>query len=484
MPPRPVFSVPCIAVRRSIFAVVVVSLVCTGAALAATLVAPGTISTIAGSGTEGRSGDGGPASVAALGHPRGLAVLSDGAYLVAQPFDNVVRRVASDGTISTVAGTGAAGSGGDGGQATLAELRLPHGVAVVPSGVLVADMLNDSIRMVRPDGAIVTVAGIGRMGYSGDGGLATAAAIAAPRGVAGLPDGGFLIPDTGNERIRRVWPNGTITTVTGTGTQGDAGDGGPAVAAQLDRPFGAASLPDGGFLIAEAGGDRVRRVWPDGVIRTVAGVGTAGFSGDGGPARAAQLDSPHAIATLPNGGFLIADASNNRVRRVWPDGTITTVAGTGVAGFAGDGGPAAAAELSLPKALAVLPDGSAFLVGDAANNRVRLVAFPTAAAPRIVSSTFGSLRRPDRKPLDVARVRVCDGSRSRLTASVVERGLGGAAKERATWSLGLASTSGGCRGYVIPLRQLGSGAYAVRVWIRNLAGSKSNVVAGSFKRRR
>jgi streptogramin lyase len=231
-------------------------------------------------------------------------------------------------------------------------------VALLPDGSMVlADTSNHRIRQVAPDGTITTVAGTGTFGFSGDGGPATAAQIAAPRGIASLPDGSILFPDSGNHRVRRISPSGVITTVAGNGTQGFGGDAGPALSAQLNLPFGVSPQADGGFLIADAGNSRIRRVDRSGFITTVA----------------ADLASPHAVAALPDGGFLVADTMNNRVLRFSAGGTATTVTGTGAAGFSGDGGPAVLAALNQPKALAVLPDLSGFLVGDSLNNRVRLV---------------------------------------------------------------------------------------------------------------
>jgi NHL repeat len=361
--------------RRSVVraALAIAALSLAGAALGTSAAAP-TITTVAGTGVDGRSGDGGPASAAAIGHPRGLALAPGGGYVFAEPFNETVRRVWPDGTITTIAGTGAAGFAGDGGPAAQAELNQPHGVAFTPSGgLLVADTLNNRIRLISLDGTISTAAGTGTAGFLGDGGPATGAEIDAPRGVTALPDGGFLIPDTDNQRIRRVSPDGQITTLAGNGTRGFAGDGGPAGSAELASPFGVVPTSDGGMLIADTGNDRVRRVSPGGTITTVAGDGRRGYGGDGGPATSASLDSPHNLAVLPDGGFLVADAGNNRVRRVLPNGTITTVAGNGTQGFSGDGGPPREAELNLPKALLVLADSSGFLLADAQNNRIRLV---------------------------------------------------------------------------------------------------------------
>lgn len=332
-----------------------------------------TIETVAGTGVDASDGDGGPALAAAIDHPRGIAVLADGSFVFAQPFIPMVRRVSPQGVITRIMGDGTHGYSGDGGPASAARLALVHGVAALPDGgFVVADMLNNRIRRVWPTGIVTTVVGTGARGFSGDGGPATAATIAAPRGISARANGELLIPDSGNARIRRVLPDGTISTVAGTGEPGYSGDGGPATSAQLNRPFSVAPLPGGGYLIADLDNNRIRRVDAGGTITTVAGTGEPGYSGDGGPATAAAIYQPHAVAALPDGGFLVADTYNHRVRRVWPNGRITTVAGNGVAGFSGDG-PAAAVQLDMPKALAVLPDASGFLVGDAENHRIRLV---------------------------------------------------------------------------------------------------------------
>ena len=306
------------------------------------------IFTVAGTGAAGYSGEGGPASAAELKAPIGVAATPDGGFLIADGGNNRVRRVSPAGTITTVAGTGAAGFAGDGGPASAAQLAFPTGVAATADGgFLIADQGNRRVRRVSPAGTITTVAGTGAGGFAGDGGPASAAQLNA-FGVAATPDGGFLIADHGNHQVRRVSPAGTITTVAGTGAAGFAGDGGPATAAQLDFPTGVAATADGGFLIADVSNNRVRRVSPAGTITTVAGTGAGGFAGDGGPSIAAQLNAPFGVAATPDGGFLIADNFNYRVRRVAPAGTITTVAGTGAAGFGGDGGPASAAQLSRP----------------------------------------------------------------------------------------------------------------------------------------
>lgn len=203
---------------------------------------------------------------------------------------------------------------------------------------------------------------------------ATSSRLRKPGGIAVASDKSILIADSGNDRVRRVASNGTITTVAGTGTQGYSGDGGPATQAQLYVPLGLVATPDGGFLIADKANHAVRWVGSGGTITTVAGTGTVGFSGDGGRATSAQLAGPSDVALLPTGGFLIADTSNHVIRRVdsWKGGKIDTVAGIGLAGFSGDGGPARRARMNFPVAVATRADSSV-LIADSENHRIRLV---------------------------------------------------------------------------------------------------------------
>jgi NHL repeat len=326
----------------ALLAAVCAALACCAPAAAA---APGDISTVAGT-SAGFAGDGGPAIAAQLSYPYSVAPTPDGGFLIADDGNDRVRKVSAAGAITTVAGS-TRGYSGDFGPATAAQLSEPASVAPTrDGGFLIADTDNYVVRKVRPDGTIVTVAGIGlQPGFSGDGGAATSAKLDLPDAAAPTPDGGFLIADRGNNRIRKVFANGTIVTVAGTTTAGYSGDGGPAVSAQLNAPSGAAVTSDGGFLIADTGNHRIRRVRPDGTIVTAAGAGTPGLTGDGDLATSALLHSPFGVTALADGGFLIADTLNDRVRRVSPAGVITTIAGTS-GGLSGDGGPAIAAQLS------------------------------------------------------------------------------------------------------------------------------------------
>jgi sugar lactone lactonase YvrE len=253
-------------------------------------------------------------------------------------------------TISTVAGTGIAGFSGDSGPATGADLRFPAAIWKTASGNLyIADSINHRVRLVAPDGTIRTVAGDGESGYRGDDASATAARISSAYGVAADSAGNIYIADTLNSVVRRVSSTGTITTFAGTGLRGFSGDGGPARDALLSNPTGLALDAAGNLYIADTGNSRIRKIGTDGRISTVAGSFTESFGGDGHPATEASLNRPAAVAVDAAGNLYIADTVNHRVRKVGSDGIIQTIAGSGnTAGFGGDGGPATQAVLSYP----------------------------------------------------------------------------------------------------------------------------------------
>ena len=293
----------------------------------------------------------------------------------------------ASGIISTVAGTGAGGFGGDGGAATAALLLGPTDAAVDAAGnIYISDHSNNRIRKVAAGtGIITTMAGSGTLGFSGDGGPATDANISAPFSIAVDAAGNLYIADYYNYRIRRVDAGtGIITTVAGTGVQGYGGDGGPATAAVIDAPYEIALDAAGNIYIAELDNHRIRKVTAaSGVIETFAGTGTAGFSGDGGLATAAALNNPIGVVVDAAGNVYISDNFNHRVRMVTAaTGIITTVAGTGVNTFGGDGGPATTADLNSPRALAVDKDGNLY-ISDFSNGRIRRVEVATG-----VISTF------------------------------------------------------------------------------------------------
>jgi myo-inositol-hexaphosphate 3-phosphohydrolase/sugar lactone lactonase YvrE len=337
----------------------------------------GTITTVAGTGgVSGFSGDGGPATSARLRGPRTMEADANGNLYITDTENHRVRKVDSTGKITTLAGTGAAGYSGDNGPATSAMLNNPHGIAVDAAGnVYIADSPNQRIRKVSPAGVITTVAGTGSSGYNGDGIQATAARLNYPKGVEVGPDGALYIGDANNHRVRRVdLSTGVITTVAGTGTAGSTGDGGPATSARLNAPRNLAFGPNGDLYIADDMNFKVRRVnAATKTITTVAGTGVAGYGGDGGAATAARLNEVRDVAVDRAGNLYIADEINHRIRWVDTSGIMRTFAGTGVSGFSGDGGLATSAQIRGPRGVAVDPSGRV-LIGDTGNHAIRRVA--------------------------------------------------------------------------------------------------------------
>jgi uncharacterized protein (TIGR03437 family) len=334
----------------------------------------GSISTFAGNGTFSYSGDGGPAVQAQLNTPQGVAVDAAGNWYIADTLNNAVRKVSLNGTISNYAGNGGAGSSGDGSAATSAQLNAPQGLAVDASGNLfIADTMNAKVRKVSASGTITTVVGSGTPGFGGDGGAAASAQLNLPVGVAVDSSGNLYIADFGNSRVRKVSTNNTIATVAGNGSAGYSGDGGPAAKAQLNGPQAVAVDAAGNLYIADTGNNAIREVTAAGLISTVAGNGIAGYSGDGGPATSAQVGNPVGVAVDGVGNIFTVDASN-RVRQVYPNGSIATIAGNGSRGYTGDGGPATQAQLNAPSAIALGKNGNLY-VADMANNAVRLLQY-------------------------------------------------------------------------------------------------------------
>ncbi|MDP9235829.1 MAG: NHL repeat-containing protein [Chloroflexota bacterium] len=363
-------------------------------------VTSGTITTVAGNGTCGYSGDGGAATSASLSAPSGVAA-GNGIFYVTDTNNCRVRKV-SAGVITTVAGNGTCGYGGDGGAATSASLSSPDGVALDASGNLyIADNSNCRVRKVTVAGTITTVAGNGVCDYLGDGAAATSASLDSPDGVAITAGGILYIADYGNCVVRKViLSSGIISTFAGSAvgsppvvTCDFSGDGGAATSATLSFPSGVAVDPSGNLYIADYGNCRIRKVSVvDGKITTVAGNGTCGFSGDGGAATSAMLYDPSGVA-VSGGNLYIADSTNCRVRKVLlvAPATITTVAGNGTCGYSGDGGPATAASLSNPSALGVDWGGNLY-IADTGNDRVRKVSSSVLVGGVSVAPDVAALR--------------------------------------------------------------------------------------------
>ncbi len=336
------------------------------------------INTIAGTGAPGFSGDGGPATAAQLNRPFNLVADNAGNVLIADHINNRVRKISPAGIITTIAGISLGGFSGDGGPATAAKLSQPTAVAIDHIGnIFICDYANNKIRKVDTFGIITTLAGIGgTAAYSGDGGPATAAQLSLPYGVTTQPDGSVYITDHGNNRVRKVSTSGIITTVAGNGTYASAGDGGPATAASLKNPIGIAFDPSGNMYISETPNYTVRKVTPSGIISTVAGVGSIGSTGDGGPASAAYLGSPWGLSADNLGNVYIADRGASKVRKIDAAGNIYGIAGNGALAFGGDGGPATAAQLFALTGVYASPDGSKVYIADIENNRIRMVSCP------------------------------------------------------------------------------------------------------------
>lgn len=399
--------------------------------------ARGIVTTIAGVGAAGFNGDGGPASAAVLNLPYGVAADLTGNVFIADLGNQRVRRIAPDGTMSTYAGTGVKGSLGDGSLAINAQLMSPRNVAVDAAGNLyISEFEGHRVRRVTPDGKISTIAGIGIAGFRGDGGLAVNAQIGFPAGLTVDRAGNVYLADSQNQRIRKIVPGGMISTVVGgtqseplltpvavaidnngniyaadtsgviheatptgawivvagTGAPGFSGDGGPAFKAQLTAARDLALDLTGNLFIAD--GIRIREINPQGIISTVAGDGFLHAVGDGGPATAAILNQPMSVALDRSGNLYIGDTGTQRVRMVAPSGVISTLAGTGIAGFNGDQIPAATATLYSPTGLFADVYGDVY-IADTYNHRIREV----AAAGRI--STFAGTGTGGEGPADL-----------------------------------------------------------------------------------
>jgi sugar lactone lactonase YvrE len=350
------------------------------------------ISTIAGNGAIGFSGDGTAATSATMNGPQDVALDTFGNVYIADAANHRIRKItAATGIMSTIAGNGTPAYTGDGGAATAASLYAPIGVAVdAAANVYIVDNGNHCIRKVNAvTGIITTVAGSGVAGFAGDGGLATLAKLYAPYDVTLDTAGNLYIADVSNNRIRKVnAKTGIISTVAGTGAAGFSGDGGLAMSAKLYQPFSVVVDFAGNMFITDSYNHRIRKVSVStGIITTIAGTGAAAYAGDGGAASSAQFNTPYSLALDAAGNVYVSDFNNNRIRKIAVStGMITTVVGNGIAGFSGDGGLATAAKLSYPKGIFVDKVNNIF-IADELNQRIRFVcnAATIPAAPLVSS---------------------------------------------------------------------------------------------------
>ncbi len=353
------------------------------------------ISTVAGGSPYITSiGNGQAATNAFLNSPAGVAADAAGNVYIADTGNNMVRKVGTNGIISAFAGSGTGGFSGDGGVATNARIHLPGGVAVDAAGnVYIADTYNNRIRKVSTNGIITTVAGSSNTpnGLIGDGGQATNATLSFPRGVALDPSGNLYIADTGNERVRKVDANGIITTVAGngtTGTIGNVGDGNAATRASLSSPAAVAFDSAGNLYIADSGDNLIREV-SNGKISSIAGTGTSGYSGDGSAATQAWLSQPQGVAVDSAGNVYFADTGNEVIREV-SSGIVNTIAGNDGLGDYGDGGPAGAATLDTPTGIAMTGAGLIYIANASStgyeDSRIRLLTPAVATTPSITTN--------------------------------------------------------------------------------------------------
>ena len=331
----------------------------------------------------------------------GLAIDAQDNLYAAEYVGSAIWKIAADGSAAVIAGTGVPGFSGDGGPATAAQVNGPSGVTLDSGGnIYLADTVNHRVRRIAPDGTISTFAGTGVAGFSGDGGPATAARLQSPAETVIDAAGNVYIADYNNRRVRVVSPGGVISTIAGNGVfdlspiYPQAGDGGPALNAVFDTASSAAFGPSGDLYVADMGNNRIRKIAQDGTITTLAGTGVSGYSGEGGPATQAQIVRPITVV-VDRSGTVYFETGDSRVLKVTPDGILHLVAGsgtgTGLNRAGGDGGPAVNATLNEPKGLAVDAKGNVY-IGDTTNARLRKVdtngIITTIATPGVIAMDY------------------------------------------------------------------------------------------------
>ncbi len=331
------------------------------------------ISTFAGNGVAATLGDGLSPTAASFNNLAAVYFHTTGDFYIVEYSGSVIRKISSTGVVSTFAGNGVAGYGGDGGPATAASFNHPIDILADYSGnFYVIDNGNQRIRKINAAGIITTIAGNGIPGYTGDGGPATAATLHDPSRMTIDGAGNIYFADAVNNVIRKISTAGIISTVVGNGTPAFAGDGGPATGASLWQPLGVTLDGNGNMYVADALNHRIRKINTSGIISTFAGTGAVGYAGDSGPATAATMNYPNGVTCDQTCNVYFTDWYGHKVRKVTYSGIITTVVGSGVAGFSGDGGPAVSAQLNGPNNL-TFDHISNLYIPEYYNNRVRKV---------------------------------------------------------------------------------------------------------------
>lgn len=354
------------------------------------------IHTYAGTGTYGYSGDTGPATAAKMTTQFGVWGDTSGNIYFADEFNHRVRKVSASGIVTTIAGTGVAGFSGDGGSPLAAQLDKPVAVTVDGQGnIYIADMNNNRVRKItngEGGGIITTIAGNGTVGYSGDGAPATNAELNSPQSVFVDRTGNVLFADNLNHAIRKISTSGLITTIAGNGIAGYTGDGTAATAARLNQPAGVVEDTAGNVYFADAVNDRIRMVNITGIISTIAGTGSAGYNGEGLAATATQLKAPKYVVVDDSGNVWFTDTENHRVRKInKATGIVADIAGIGTPGGAGDDGPATAAQLNYPQGIFIDRYNRIF-IGDGNNNRIRVIGEPPTLGIEGITNTNADIK--------------------------------------------------------------------------------------------
>ncbi len=349
--------------------------------------AQGNIITIAGDGVTQYIGDGWPATNYSLAAPAGVCADNYGNVFVADYADSRLRRIDSHDSLFTIGDTsGVPGYSGDGGIAVNAKFNNPNGMCIDAAGNLyISEEYNHTIRKIdKITGLVSTMAGTGSAGFSGDGGVAIAAKMNQPAGICVDNSGNIYIADKGNSRIRKIKvATGLMSTVAGDTISGYSGDGSAATAAKLSYPKGVCVDASGNIFIADFGNNRIRKVDVNtGLISTFAGTGISGYSGDGGVATAASFRNPNNVFMDSHGNLFVSDFGNNVIRKIVPDGHISTIAGNGSTGYSGDGGPATNATFFGPTAIFV-NDSDDIFIADGGNSVIRKIAHYTTVVNNV-----------------------------------------------------------------------------------------------------